>query len=91
MYVEDYVEVKSKLIIALFCTQGHSMFKAVLKMNRDGGKGNKKDTGTSRQCEIDGGFLGIGVIRFLYPILMQYFVGGCLKMWFGNIHMNKNA
>lgn len=30
------------------------MFRAVLKMNRDGGKGSKKETGTSRQCEIDG-------------------------------------
>lgn len=45
-HVDDTVEVNPELIIVLFCSQGQRMFKAVLKMNRDGGKGSKKDTGT---------------------------------------------
>lgn len=32
------------------------MFKAVLKMNRDGGKGSKKETGMPSACKLDGRF-----------------------------------
>lgn len=55
-YVDDNVEVNPELIIVFFCSQDHSMFKAVLKMNRDGGKGSKKETGMSSACKLDGRF-----------------------------------
>lgn len=79
-YVDDLVDVNPELIILLFCSQGHSMFKAVLKMNRDGGKGSKKETGMSRECELDVGFGHLshgGGLKF--------------KALFGNIHMNKKC
>lgn len=44
------------IVLFFFSPQGDSMFKAVLKMNRDGGKGSKKETGMSRKCEGGGGF-----------------------------------
>lgn len=52
----DILEMNPELTVVFFCSQGHTMFKAVLKMNRDGGKGSKKETGTSSACKIDDWF-----------------------------------
>lgn len=59
-------ECHHELIIALFSSQGDSMFKAVLKMNRDGGKGSKKETGMWSECEINSGVWA----PFRYDILL---------------------